>query len=153
MPPITPVIPSSWQTDRADLNDALVSLIEAFRTNVSMTVVRKMFSELPNTLTGEHPFVYIGDITEDIHHDASTRSTVYHGTIGFVDTLVNPIETNDRVNVFADYMRDLFTANAALVGQGVLEQTAFAEGEITQGTIRRTNAILTFTWSVLEGRN
>lgn len=156
MPTYTATIPSNSQTDRQDLNDAMSAILAAFIT-VHPTVVRKYWSEVPPTIVGEGPFVYLGDITEAVAHDMQTRGTVFSGHIGYVDTLADMPATNRRVNVFADFMRDMFTSNSRITSQsgstGLLEQRGFQEGEITQGNARLTDCRLFFTYSILRGRN
>ena len=147
----TATVPSSWQTRRQDLNDALSAIIAAFQAAVP-GVIRRQWSELPDTLMAEGPFIYLGDITESIQHDAQTRTTTFTGVIGYVDTLADREETNTRINVFADYMRDLFTANVRIMPTGVLVQTGFTEGELGQGNVRMTDPHLTFVFRIQEGR-
>jgi hypothetical protein len=147
------IIPSSYQSNRQDLNDALQALIDAFIASTSFAIVRKFWSELPNTLTGEGPFVALGDITETITHDISLRTTVFTGSLWYVDWLTDPVEYNQRVAVFADHMRDLFTANPTITGRGLLQQVGFQEGELRQGTMVFGAPQLLFTYNVQEGRN
>lgn len=149
----TVVIPDDYQSDRQQLNDALEAIINAYIASNSYAVVRKFWSELPPSLTGEGPFVVLGDITETIKHDISLRTTVYSGTIVYIDWLTAPEEYNTRVNTFADQMRDLFTANPTITGRGLLEQVGFAEAELTQGTLRFGAPQLSYTYTVQEGRN
>ena len=158
----TVVIPSSWNPSRQALNAILSAIIAGFQAAVP-GVVRRYWSEVPASLTGEGPFVYQGAIHEAILHDAGTRQTVYTGSIGYVDLLTDPQETNTRENTFADYMREVFTANARIsvgaTGTGsldaILVQTALVDGptELTQGSLRFTDMRLDFTFTVLEGRN
>lgn len=147
----TAVTPTNFQTDRADLNTCLGLLIADFMTVVP-NAVRKHWSELPASLTGEGPFVYVGDITETIVHDLQTRGTMFTGDIGYVDVLADPQQTNDRVAVFADYIREWFTVNARIMPRGILAQTGFREGEISQGTLRFTDARVSYFFQVMEGR-
>lgn len=158
----TPVIPTSWDPTRQALNDMLGAILAGFIAAVP-GVVRRYWSEVPASLTGEGPFVYQGAIDEQIAHDAGTRQTVYSGSLGYVDVLVDPQETNTRENAFADYMREVFTANARIsVGaagtgsvDGILQQTRLVDGptELVQGNARLTDMRLDFTFTVLEGRS
>ena len=162
-PVVTPV---NLSPSRQALNDALSAIIAAFIT-ANPTVVRKYWSEVPQSLTGEGPFVYQGPIDETITHDAGTRSTMFRGSIGYVDVLADPQETNTRVNTFADFMREWFTANYTILVNttvngvatpyyGILQQTAFVDGptELVQGAnVRLTDARLEFTFNPLEGRD
>jgi len=148
-----PIIPTSYQTDRQDLNDALEALIDAFIQSTNYGVVRKFWSQMPASLTGEGPMVVLGDITEAVKHDESLRITVYTGSIWYIDWLTDPAEYNTRVNTFADMMRDLFTANPTISPRGLLEEVGFQEGEIRQGTLVFGAPQLLFRWNVLEGRN
>ena len=158
----TVVTPSVANASRQALNDIISAIFAAF-ISANPTVVRKYWSEVPQSLTGEGPFVYQGQINEAITHDQGTRQTVYTGSIGYVDVLVDPQETNTRENTFADYMREVFTANARIsVGatgtgsvDGILEQVALVDGptELVQGNARLTDMRLDFRFTVLEGRN
>ena len=162
-PVVTPV---NLSPSRQALNDALSAIIAAFIT-ANPTVVRKYWSEVPQSLTGEGPFVYQGPINETISHDAGTRSTLFEGHIGYVDILADPQETNTRVNTFADFMREWFTANYVVLVSttvsgvptpyyGILEQTAFVDGptELVQGApVRLTDARVEFRFNPLEGRD
>ena len=149
----TPILPTSYQSDRQDLNEAIGVLIDAFIAQQSFTIGRVFISELPASLTGEGPMIVLGDITETIKHDISLRTTVFTGTIWYVDWLTDPSETNNRVSIFADHMRDLFTANPTITGRGLLEQVGFQEGELQQGQLVFTAPQLLFAYTVQEGRN
>lgn len=149
----TIVIPSSYQEDRQQLNEAIGALIDAFIVSQDYAIGRVFASELPASLTGEGPLIVLGDITETIKHDISLRTTVWTGAIWYVDWLTDPSETNTRVSIFADHMRDLFTANPTITGRGLLEQVGFQEGELQQGTLVFTAPQLLFTYTVQEGRN
>ena len=149
---ITAVAPTQTQTDRQDLNDLLAAIVNAF-TSAHPSVVRKYWSEVPASLTGEGPLVYQGEISETIEHDSGTRRTLFRGTIGYVDVLADPQETNARINAWADFMRDWFTANVRTLVRGVLAQTGFTEGELSQGALQFANPTLAFTFTVQEGRD
>lgn len=151
----SPIIPiTSWETDRQDLNDALMAMVAAFQ-GVVPGVVRKAWSEIPASLTGETPLIYLGDITEALLHDSGLRGTTYTGSVGYVDVAADNQEANTRANTFADYMRELFTANYHLVsGRGILQQTALREAAIDQGELRGfMHLVLEYTYVVQEGRD
>ncbi|MDD5305528.1 MAG: hypothetical protein PHS14_20700 [Elusimicrobia bacterium] len=155
-------IPPVWNPSRQALNDILSAILAAFMANTP-GVIRKYWSELPQSLTGEGPFVYQGPINETIVHDQGTRATTYNGYLGYVDVLADPQETNTRCNAFADYMREMFTFNARIsvgsTGTGstdaVLRETRLVDGptELVQGNARLTDVRLEFEFNVLEGRN
>lgn len=147
------VIPSSYQTNRQDLDDALEAIIDAYIASNSHAVVRKFWSELPASLTGEGPFVAIGDIQERITHTEGLRITLFTGSLYYVDWLTDPQEYNRRCNTFADQMRDLFTANPTITNRGLLQQTGFQTGELRQGTLVFGAPQLLFTYNVQEGRS
>lgn len=152
--PLNPVvIPSSYQTNRQDLGDALEAIIDAFIASNSYAIVRKFWHELPATLMGEGPFVAMGDVTETIRHTEGLRITVFTGSLWYVDWLTDPQEYDSRVNVFADQMRDLFTANPSITNRGLLEQTGFQVGELQQGSTRFGAPQLLYTYTVQEGRS
>ena len=155
------VTPANLSPSRQALNDALAAILVAFIT-ANPTVVRKYWSEVPASLNGEAAFVYQGPINETITHDAGTRSTLFRGTLGYVDFLADPEETNTRVNTFADFMREWFTANYHILVNtssgpyyGILQETALTDGptELTQSSTRMTDVLLEFTFNPLEGRD
>ena len=155
------VTPANLSPSRQALNDALAAILAAFIT-ANPTVVRKYWSEVPASLNGEAAFVYQGPINETITHDAGTRSTLFRGTLGYVDFLADPEETNTRVNTFADFMREWFTANYHILVNtssgpyyGILQETALTDGptELTQSSTRMTDVLLEFTFNPLEGRD
>lgn len=149
--PLDPVIPDEYQTDRADLFTALESLLTAFIASESYEVGRKYWNELPDSFTGEGPIIAVGDVTEDIAHDMQLRLTTYRGTLWYIDFLTDRQEYRARVNRWADRMRDLFTYNAGIVGQGELRQVGLQEGELRQGNVTLGAPALTFEWKVQEG--
>lgn len=158
-PVVTPV---NLSPSRQALNDAVQALLTAFIT-ANPNVVRRYWSELPQALDGETPFVYQGAINETITHDAGIRSTLFTGSIGYVDVLADPQETNTRINAFADFMREWFTANYAITFTttdgpyyGILQQTSLIDGptELVQGAnVRLTDVRLEFTFNPQEGRD
>ena len=161
--PYAPVIPTSWNPTRQALNDMIAAIMASFTAAVP-GVVRRYWSELPQAVDGETPFVYQGPINENILHDAGTRQTTYTGYIGYVDVIADPQETNTRANAFADYMREVWTANARVslgaTGTGsidaILQQTGITDGpsELTQGAnVRLVDMHMEFQFLVLEGRN
>ena len=154
-------VPANLSPSRQALNDALSAILAAFMT-ANPTVVRRYWSELPASLNGEAAFVYQGPINETIAHDAGTRSTTFRGSLGYVDFIGDPEETNTRCNTFADFMREWFTANYHILVNtssgpyyGILEQTALIDGptELVQGSTRMTDVRLEFTFNPLEGRD
>lgn len=149
-----PVVPTSrWETDRQDTNDFLSEMIEAFRSTVP-GVVRKVWTEVPESSTGEVPLVYLGEITETITHDSGLRGTVYSGVIGYVDVSPSNEQANTRANTFADYMRELFTANARIKPPGILAQTGLREGTWEQGPLRGfMHLLLDWQYVTQQGRS
>ena len=149
----TPVIPSVWETDRQDLNDALGLMIAAFQA-VQPDVVRKAWSEIPASYTGETPLVYLGDIVETIQHTPAIQWQEFTGQIGYVDTSPDNQEANERANTFADFFRELFKVNYHLLPRGYLQQTGLSEAPATQGPLTGfMHLVLTFTFTVQEGRD
>jgi len=148
-----PIIPSSYQEDRVELMEAIEALIDAFIASQSYAIGRIFWSELPASLTGEGPMIVLGDINEAIKHDISLRTTVWTGTVTWVDWLSDPGEASLRASVFADHMRDLFTANPTITGRGLLEQVGFLEAELRQGQLVLNAPQVLFTYTVQEGRN
>lgn len=150
--PLSPVIPSAYGTGRVDLVSSLASLLDAFIAS-QPSIVRRRWNALPMSIVGERPFVYVGDMTEVVTHDSGTRTTTTTGTVGYVDILADAAEASARADLFADYMRDLFTANAMIVGGGVLEQTGSRDEELAQGQTRMLHVIITYTYVRQEGRD
>lgn len=151
--PATPVIPTDWTSSRQDLNAALEALIQAFIASTDYAVVRKFWSELPQSVTGEGPAAILTEVTEAITHDQGTRNTLFEGRLVYIDFITDPVEVNARINLWADRMRDLFTANARILAPYMLEQTGFQEGELEQGMVRVQAPYITFRMVVLEGRS
>ena len=60
----SPVIPTTWDPTRQNINDFMTAIIAGFMAAVP-GVVRKQWSELPASLTGEGPFVYLGEHRRD----------------------------------------------------------------------------------------
>ena len=119
--------PAGWsQTDRADIHALVVSIVDQFILAHS-PAVRKMWHTLPETLDGEGPFVYLGEIMErnvlQTLDPYDKRTTYFEGSIYYVDVIADPQETDDRVNVFSDFMRDWFSANARTLTAGLLIET------------------------------
>lgn len=149
----TPVIPSQWETDRQDLNTALGLMIAAFQA-VQPGVVRKAWSEIPQSYTGETPLVYLGDIVETIQHTPAIQWQEFTGQIGYVDTSPDNQEANTRANTFADFFRELFKVNYHLLPRGYLQQTGLSEAPATQGPLTGfMHLVLTYTFTVQEGRD
>lgn len=158
----TAVVPvTNWATYRADLNGALSDMIAAFQAQVP-GVIRKQWSEIPASFTGETPLVYLGDIVETILHSGGQRSgavsdglrhCAFHGTIGYVDTSPDNQEANTRANTFADYMRDLFSANCRILGGGILDQTGLREAPATDGPLHGfMHLVLDWEYNIGDGR-
>jgi hypothetical protein len=127
--PFTVVIPSLFQTNRADLQDAIQAMVSSFQT------------------AHRHGF-------ETVTHDAGLRVTTFTGSIVYVDTLAFAPETNDRSNVFLDYMRDLFSANAQVFSTGILEETGVTEAELPWGpSVETTGTALLWRFVIQEGRD
>jgi hypothetical protein len=130
----TAVIPTTFQTDRQDIHALVIAIADGWitycQTNaIAEGIVRARWHVLPETLDGEGPFVYLSEITERITHDMQTRTTVFEGGVGYVDTYGDPEEVDDRINAFSDYMRDVFTYNAQTMdsGHGVFEEYEAAD--------------------------
>jgi hypothetical protein len=152
--PYTPVVPTTrWETDRADTNDFLMAMLGAFQAAVT-GVVRQRWTEIPASFTGEVPLVYLGPITETILHDSGLRQTTFTGEIGYVDHAPDNQEANDRANVFADYMRELFTANARIKPTGILREVQLAEAPTSQGPLTGfMHLVLQWEWVIQQGRD
>jgi hypothetical protein len=145
------VLASDAQTWRTDVRAGVLAMLAAFQA-AHPDVIRVHWANLPQTLTAEGPFVYLAPIHERISHDMGTRLTVLEGAFGYVDVLVVPTETADRVSVFADFMRDLCSANARMLPYGMFEQTGFAEAELGDGGTQMTNNLATWRFTIQEGR-
>lgn len=152
--PFTPVIPSSYRTDRQDLHDAIEALIDAFILSRSYTVGRVWLGEMPDNYMAEGPMIVLGDITETTVHDIQSRTTTFTCALYWIDVLSDREEFGNRVDAFADYMRDLFTYNSRLVdpAAGELYQTGFTDGEQTQGVFSFGAPRLDFIYRVQVGR-
>ncbi len=147
------VIPTTWDPTRQIVNDFIDQIIAGFQAAVP-GVIRKQWSEIPATFTGETPLIYLGDLVERITHDGGLRITTFTGQIGYVDQSQDNQEANTRANSFADYMREVFTANARIYSTGIFQETDLGEAPASDGQIRNyQHLVLTFTFVLQEGRN
>lgn len=130
------VVPTTlWTPTRQTLNDVLGQMVAAFQAVVP-DVIRKQWSEIPASYTGEVPLIYLGDVVEAYSFSAGLRQTIYTGFIGYVDVSPDNPEANTRANTFVDYMRELFTANIhAVSDQGVLAPAGIREVPASQGPL------------------
>ncbi len=150
-----PVIPTEYQQDRQDLHDVIGAMVDAFIVSENGQVGRRYASEFPAGLQGELPLVVLGDIEEAIQHTTQLRITRFTGTLWYIDTFPERGAYSDRVNRFADRMRDLFTANGHIVLADGLEaemhQVTFQEGELRQGNVVFGAPGLQFVMTVQRG--
>ena len=154
--PRTPVIvtPTVYGTWRQDVHNALMAMLTQFRADaITKGIIHAQWHALPDSLTGDSPFTYIGEIEETVKHDMGLRTTDFLGTLGYVDQITDRQQLDDRINQFADLMRDLFTYNARLLDPGMLEQTAFHSGpaELRQGEVVLGHAVIGWHFNVQEG--
>lgn len=150
----TPVLPPTYtpQRDRQDLVAAMEALVDAYIAQAGFQLGRQWQSALPDSFTGEGPLIVLGDITETIRHDAQLRHTLFAGSLFYVDFITDRTQTGERIDQWADYMRDLFTYNASLVNPAqVLTQVGFAEGEFTQGSLVFAAPSVAWEYRVQEG--
>jgi hypothetical protein len=153
----TAVIPSSFTTNRQDVHALVIAIADAWITyalanGIVKGLVRKRWHTLPEDLSGEGPAVYLSEITERITHDMQTRTTVFEGAVAYFDVLSDPQETDDRVNAFADYMRDTFTANAQTLPYGMFEQyQAGEEPPLHEGTTPFAHFVIRWRFTVQGG--
>lgn len=148
-----PIIPTTWDPLRQNVNDFLDAIIAAFQTAVP-GVVRKRWTEIPSSYTGETPLVYLGAITEQELFDMGLRTTTFVGEIGYVDLSPDNEEANTRANAFADYFRETFTVNARILPPGIFQQTGLREAPATQGPLQGyMHLVLDYTYRVQEGRS
>lgn len=153
-PTTTPSVhlPPQWQTDRQDLQAACLAMLNLFVGSYA-DYIRAVYTERPLTTVGEGPFVYVGKIVEVTLQDQGIRQTSFHGVFGYVDVLVEPRETSDRVNVFADFMRELLTYNARMLAPGIFYVDGLDDApEVKQGiSIWQTDVQLTWHWVIQRG--
>ena len=150
--PFTPVIPTNLQTNRFDLHDAILAMLAAFKA-AHPGIVNQVWHARPAG-PGEFPLVYLGAINEAVIHDSGLRQTTFTGTVVFVDTLAFAPETDERVNVFLDYMRDLFTANARIFTPGIFEETGVTDAELPWGpSVETTGTAIHWRYVIQEGRD
>lgn len=133
---ITATIPTTFTTDRQDVHDLLMAIATGWIaycqtnfTGLTPGIVRAARHTMPEDLSGEGPLVFIGEIHERITHDMQTRETVFEGDLAYADTLGEPEETDARVNAYADYMRDTFTANVDAIEKSTGRSGMFEQYE------------------------
>lgn len=158
----TPIIPTTWLPLRQTINDFLNAIVAGFQAQYP-TVIRQQWSEIPPSFAGEVPLIFLGDIVEDIRFSGSTswsgtidgaglRHTVFSGTIEYVDRSPDNVEANTRANSFADYMREVFAANARIYPPGIFQQTGLTESAITDGPMTGfMHLVVTYTFTSLNG--
>ena len=154
------VMPTLSQTDRQDIHSGVLAMLNLFTATYATDprfgvggIQRVNYHALPRLRTGEGPFVYLSDITETVHHDSGTRTTTFKGSFGYVDTLVNPEDTDDRVNAWADFMRDVCTVNARMLPVGIFQEVGLHEAEMPEGgPADLTNVLLEWEFVIQEGR-
>lgn len=152
----TVVMPGAFQTWRQDIHSGVLAMLNLFTSTYAPAtgVQRVNYHALPRLRVGEGPFCYLAEITESIVHDSGTRRRVFTGAFGYVDTLVNPEDTDDRVNAWADFMADVCTANVRMLPFGVFEQTGLREAEMPEGgPADLTNVLVEWQFVVMEGRS
>ena len=151
----------AFQTNRQDIHALILAIADSYiayciANSVVNGIVRAKWHALPETLDGEGPFVYLSEIRERITNSAEgygVRVTEFTGGLGYVDVLSDPMETDDRVNAFSDYMRDYFTANARTLGRGLLtEEDAEDRPDLTQGTTPYAHFMVNWKFAIQEGR-
>jgi hypothetical protein len=131
-----------------------MAMLAAFRAAAgTQGFIHRTESQLPDNLTGEIPFTYIGDVNETEEHSNQVRTLTFKGELGYVDSIENRDQSNDRTNFFADYMRDLFTLNYNVLPPGILSQDDYQDppAEISQGNVTMAHAMIRWTFTVQEG--
>jgi hypothetical protein len=149
----SPIIPTDYQTDRQDLNDALAAIVDAFIASESYKVGRMFVSEMPDSFTAEGPLIVLGDIDEQVSFTDQSWATLFSGKIIYIDWMTDRVEYNARVNVWADKMRQLLAVNRSTVNPAaILQQTGFNDGiETRQGSIIVGAPEIAFTYHVRRG--
>lgn len=147
----TVVVPTQWQTDRQDVHSAILAMLAAFMAAYP-GYIRTVHHALPASLTGEGPFLYIGDIRESLLHSGQVDQRVFRGQLAYVDTISDPEEVDDRVNVLSDALTQLLIVNARMLPQGYFAQTDLDDStELDQGPVRMTNVVLSWMFVVNRG--
>ena len=157
----TPIIPTQWLPLRQNVNDFLNAIVAAFQAQYP-DVIRKQWSEYPPSYSGEVPLIFLGDINETILFSGSAgsqvasglRQAVLAGTVEYVDVSPDNQEANTRANSFADYMREVFTANARIYSTGIFQETGLREAAIDGGAGQSyMHLLVDYTFTIQEGRN
>lgn len=158
----TPIIPTQWNPIRQNINDFLESIVAAFQVQYP-AVVRKYWSEVPATYSGEVPLIYLGDIIETILFTGSTgwsasidgaglRHAAFAGAVHYVDVAPDNQEANARANSFADYFREVFSANARILPPGIFQPTGLSEGPAFDGPGQSyMHLVSNYTYTALTG--
>ncbi len=83
---------------------------------------------------------------------AGLRHMLFAGTVEYVDVSPDNQEANTRANSFADYMREVFAANARIYSTGILQQTGLTEFAISEGPLTGfMHLSLSYTFTILVG--
>jgi hypothetical protein len=150
----TIVTPTQYGTWRQDVHNTILAMLATFQAaSATQGYILQVFHALPDSITASLPFVYIADFTETITHDGQTRTTLFEGSIAYVDLMTDREQVDDRINAFFDLMRDLFTYNYNILPPGIFAEVDADRGpkEIRQGLIVDAHAELRWTFSVQEG--
>lgn len=155
----TPVLPSQWQTDAQDVHNAILDILTTF-TAAYPGYIRQVRHALPQSITAEGPFLYLGRIREALAYSGGDSTigyglvqTRFEGEIGYVDVLVDPEETDARILVVRDALRQLFVVNARVLPAGIFQMTTMDDGpELQAGTnVRLTNVLFGWQFVILRG--
>ena len=148
------VVPATYGTWRQDLHAALMAMLDAFRATANTQgIIHADHHTLPDSLTGESPYTYIGDFQATEQFSSQVRTTTFTGTIGYVDWLTNRDQLDDRINAFMDLMRDLFTLNINVLAPGILAIDSEDKGpkELRQDQVVMGHAEIAWSFVVQEG--
>ncbi|MEO8549312.1 MAG: hypothetical protein ABI678_05050 [Kofleriaceae bacterium] len=117
-------------TARVDVVASLRTVLLA-RQTASPTLLRAVYSARPGSFP-ETPCAYIGNRDERIQFTAQTRTRTFAGlTVTIVDTLIDAVETEDRMDILIDLLvADFTTARNLVGGGGKLQITSTSDAEV-----------------------
>lgn len=113
---------------------AAVKAVLVARKAASPTLLRAIYNARPGSFP-ETPCAYIAGRAEQITYSAQTRARTFNGLeVVIVDTLIDAIETEDRMDILVDLLVDDFWAAVPFYAGG---------GQLQLGSITDADVVLT----------
>lgn len=142
-------------TFRQDVNTGVgTTILQAFAT-ANPTLLRKVLTERPQTLSGELPLAWIDQMDESITHANGVRQRQMDGlVVNIADIAPAPEEFSDRANFVVDALLDWMTANYhSASATSIVEPVSVSERDFDEGGVHYTIVSIGCRAYIGEGRN